>query len=73
MFVLLHQGPAAEGVDYTVPYPVVTVELDDQPGLRLTGTVVGASNDEIRIGRRAEVTWIERSGAPIPAFRMVAS
>ncbi|CAB4364073.1 MAG: hypothetical protein F2681_08705 [Actinobacteria bacterium] len=40
--VFLHQGPPAEGVDYSTPYPVVTVELDEQPGLRFTGTPVPA-------------------------------
>jgi uncharacterized protein len=71
MFVLLHQGPPAEGVDYSTPYPVVTVELDEQEGLRLTSTVVAAANHEIRIGRRVELEWIERAGAPMPAFRFV--
>ena len=39
--VFLHQGPPATGVDYATPYPVVTVDLDEQPGLRFTATVVG--------------------------------
>jgi len=73
MFVLLHQGPPADGVDYATPHPVVTVELDEQPGLRFTSTMVGAANDEIRIGLRVGLTWIERSGSPIPAFRLVQS
>jgi uncharacterized protein len=71
MFVLLHQGPPAEGIDYSTPYPVVTVELDEQEGLRFTSTVVDATNDEIRIGRRVEVHWIERAGAPMPTLRLV--
>jgi uncharacterized OB-fold protein len=73
MAIFLHQGPRAEGVDYSTPYPVVVVELDEQPGLRWTGTVVGAPNDEIDIGERVELTWIERAGAPRPAFRLVGS
>jgi uncharacterized protein len=70
MVVLLHQGPPAEGVEYSTPHPVVTVELDEQDGLRLTSTVVGAVNDEIRIGRRVQLDWIERGGAPMPVFRL---
>jgi uncharacterized OB-fold protein len=70
LVVLLHQGPPAEGVDYSTPHPVVTVELDEQEGLRLTSTVVGAANDEIRIGRRVQLDWIERGGAPMPVFRL---
>ena len=52
MFVLLHQGPPAEGVDYATPYPVVTVELDEAPGVRISSTIIGAPNDEVAIGRR---------------------
>ena len=68
--IFLHQGPPAEGVDYATPYPVVTVELDEAPGLRFTSTLVGAPNDAIRIGRRVRLDWIERAGAPLPVFRL---
>jgi uncharacterized OB-fold protein len=68
--IFLYQGPPAEGVDYDTPHPVVTVELDEQEGLRVTSTVVGASNEEIAIGRRVELDWIERNGAPLPVFRL---
>jgi uncharacterized OB-fold protein len=68
--VFLHQGPPAPGVDYTTPYPVVTVELDEQPGLRFTSTVVDASNDDVVIGRRVSLDWIERAGVPLPVFRL---
>lgn len=71
MVVLLHQGPPAAGVDYSTPHPVVTVELDEQEGLRFTSTVAGAANDEIRIGRRVELEWMDRAGAPMPVFRLV--
>jgi uncharacterized OB-fold protein len=70
MAIFLHQGPPAEGVDYSTPYPVATVELDEQPGLRFSSTVIGSSNDEIRIGRRVHLDWIDRSGVPLPVFRL---
>jgi uncharacterized protein len=70
MAVFLHQGPPADGVDYRTPYPVVTVELDEQEDLRFTSTVIGSANEEIRIGRRVELDWIERSGSPLPVFRL---
>lgn len=73
MTVFLHQGPPAEGVDYATPYPVVTVELDEQEGLRFTSTVVGATNDDIHIGERVELDWIDRAGAPLPVFRLSTS
>lgn len=73
MAIFLHQGPPAEGVDYSTPYPVVVVELDEQVGLRYSSTVIDADNDEIQIGRRVELDWIERSGAPMPVFRLKAA
>lgn len=70
LVMLLHQGPPADGVDYARrPYPVVTVELAEQRGLRFTGTLLGCALDAIRIGMPVELTWIERSGSPYPAFR----
>ena len=68
MAIFLHRGPSAPGVDYSTPYPVVTVELDEQPGLRFTSTVVGAANDDIRIGAAVRLGWSERSGAAMPVF-----
>jgi uncharacterized protein len=70
LVVFLHQGPPAEGVSYATPYPVVAVDLDEAEGVRFTSTVVGSDNDEIRIGRRVELDWIERAGVPLPVFRL---
>jgi uncharacterized OB-fold protein len=70
--IFLHQGPPAEGVDYSTPYPVVTVELDEQLGLRFTSTVVAADNSEITIGSRVQLTWRERAGTPLPVFTLTA-
>ena len=72
LLVFLHQGPAVEGVDYALPYPLATVELDEQEGLRFTATVVGSPNEEIAIGARVELGWIDRAGIPVPAFRLAA-
>jgi uncharacterized OB-fold protein len=68
MNIFLHQGPPAPGVDYSTPYPVVTVELEEQVGLRFTATVVDADNDDIRIGRSVRLDWRERAGSPMPVF-----
>lgn len=70
LLMFLHQGPPTEGVDYSTPYPVVVIELDEQPGLRFTSTIVGSSNDQIIIGKRVKLDWIERAGAPFPVFRL---
>ncbi|AZG45490.1 Zn-ribbon domain-containing OB-fold protein [Gordonia insulae] len=70
MAIFLHQGPPAEGVDYSTPYPVVTVELQEQAGLRITSTVVGASNADITIGAPVRLEWQERAGSPMPVFAL---
>lgn len=71
--VFLHQGPPATGVDYATTYPVVTVDLDEQPGLRFTATVVDSTQEQIAIGRRVSLDWIERDDVPVPVFRLEAS
>jgi uncharacterized OB-fold protein len=70
MAIFLHQGPPVPGVDYATPYPVVTVELEEQPGLRFTSTVVGAENDDIVIGAPVTLDWLDREGVPLPVFRL---
>jgi uncharacterized OB-fold protein len=69
LLMLLHQGAPAPGVDYAHgPHPVVTVELDEQPGLRYTSTIVGCPVDQVAIGMPVRLTWIERNDAPFPVF-----
>jgi uncharacterized OB-fold protein len=73
LLILLHQGPPAEGVDYSTPHPVVTVELDEQLGLRFTSTVIGVDPEELAIGQRVELTWIERDQRPFPVFQRTSN
>ena len=69
LLMRLHQGPPAENVDYAKgPYPVVTVELDEQPNLRFTSTVIGIAADDVTIDMPVQLAWIERNGAPFPVF-----
>jgi uncharacterized protein len=68
LLIWLRQGPPADGVDYSTPHPVVTVELEEQPGLRYTSTVLDAGMDDIAIGDPVELAWIERNGEPFPVF-----
>ena len=68
----LFQGPPAQGVDYDnggEGHPVVTVELEEQRHLRITGTATGFAPGELKIGAAVELDWVERNGAPLPAFR----
>ena len=71
MLTFLHQrrrGAADDG-----PYPVVAVELREQPGLRVAATIVGARPAEIVLDAAVELAWVERDGRPVAAFRLVTS
>jgi uncharacterized OB-fold protein len=72
LLMLMHQGPTAPDFDYADgPHPVVAVELEEQPGLRYTSTVVNCPVTDLEIGMPVELTWIERYGAPFPVFQRV--
>jgi uncharacterized OB-fold protein len=64
-FTVNHQ-PWIPGFD--PPYLVAIVELDDQPGLRLTTNLVGCAIDDARIGMPVRVTFEERDGVWLPLF-----
>jgi uncharacterized OB-fold protein len=73
LLTLLHQGPPLPGVDYSTPWPLAAVELQEQQGLRLAATLVGCAPGQARVGLAVEVVWIERDGAPWYAFRPTES
>ncbi len=59
----LRQGAPQPGVDYADGgHALVAVELDEQPGLRLAGTVVGTAAGEIRVGDRVRALWRDIPG-----------
>jgi uncharacterized OB-fold protein len=72
LLMYLHQGPPVEGIQYDPPYPVVTVELDEQTELRFTSTLLQDSSGVADIGSSVELTWITREGEPFPVFRLTA-
>jgi uncharacterized OB-fold protein len=51
-----------------VPYVIAIVELDEQPGLRLTSNVVGCAPDRVRIGMRVRVRFEAHGDVWIPLF-----
>lgn len=57
----------------TEPYAIVLVELDEQPGLRLTSNLVGCDPDQVHIGMPVQVVFDERDGVWYPLFEPVAS
>ena len=68
LLTFLHQGTPAPGVDYSTPYPLATLELEEQQGLRFSATIVNCEREAMRIGMPVRLAWIERDGAPHPAF-----
>jgi hypothetical protein len=54
------------------PYVIALVEIDEQPGLRLTTNIIGCEPDEVRIGMPVQVVFLERSGYWYPLFRPMA-
>jgi uncharacterized OB-fold protein len=68
LLIRLHQGPPAPGVDYATPLPVVTVELEEQEGLRYTSGLIHCAPEQLRIGLPVQLTWVERYDAPYPVF-----
>jgi uncharacterized OB-fold protein len=68
LLMRLRQGPEFEGVDYSEGWPVATVELDEQRGLRYTSALIGPDARHVSIGDRVELAWIERAGEPYPVF-----
>ncbi|MDG2026946.1 MAG: zinc ribbon domain-containing protein [Acidimicrobiales bacterium] len=71
LLMTLHQGVPAPGVDYAAGHPVLTVELDEQSALRFTATATpDFPADQLEIGTRVELDWIDRDGTPTPAFRI---
>lgn len=68
LLTLMHQGPPAADVDYGTPYPVASVALDEQPGLRYTAGVRVRPGVRPAIGDRVHLEWVERDGHPLPRF-----
>jgi uncharacterized OB-fold protein len=52
-----------------VPYSLVIVELEEQPGLRLLTNIVDCPHDALRIGKPVEVTFQDLEGGTLPQFR----
>jgi uncharacterized OB-fold protein len=70
-FTLVFQSPPAP--DPATPYPWVVVELEEQPNLRVTSTLVECDPSAIRCDMAVELAWEEQAGAPIPVFRPLAA
>jgi uncharacterized OB-fold protein len=66
LLMKLHQGRPSPGVDYSTPHPVATVDLDE--GVRFTSTIVNCPLEEMAIGMRVQLAWVDRYDVPYPVF-----
>jgi uncharacterized protein len=73
MLTFLHHRRRRAGEVGDEPYPVVAVELTEQPGLRVAATIVGARHADIVLDAAVELAWVERDGRPVAAFRMATA
>jgi hypothetical protein len=71
MVTMLHQGPPVPGVSYDPPLPLAVIELDEQPGLRVSGKLIGSGADLTAIGKRVRLVWPVGQVAPRLAFQLV--
>ncbi len=63
--------PLHAGFVDRVPYVVVLVELDDQPGLRILANLLGtAPGAPLSCGMRVEVTFEDIGAITLPQFRL---
>jgi uncharacterized OB-fold protein len=69
-FIVVRQ-PAIPGYRDQLPYVVAPVELDEQPGLRLPGRVVGVDPAQVEIGQRvrAEIEGLPGGDFSVAVFR----
>lgn len=67
---IVQRQPAVVGYLDRVPYAVAIVEVDEQPGLRLTGRIVDIDVDEVHIGLRVDsrIEPLPGGGFHIPVF-----
>jgi uncharacterized OB-fold protein len=59
--------------DWTTPYVVAIVELDEQDGLRLVTNIVGCDPASVGIGLRVRVRFEPRDEVWLPLFEPLAT
>jgi uncharacterized OB-fold protein len=55
------------------PYVIALVELEEQPGLRLTTNIVDCAPKDVWIGLPVQVRFVESDDLYIPVFEPVSS
>lgn len=73
LLTFLHQGRPGPGIDYEAGHPVCGIGLVEQPGVRVTATVVGADRADLVVGAPVELDWEHYDGGPTPVFRLAGA
>ena len=69
-FTVNHRAANAHMADKT-PYVVAIVTLDE--GVRMMSNIVDCRPEDVRIGARVSVCWLDTEGQPsLPQFRLLA-
>ncbi len=68
---IVTRHPCCPGYLDALPYVVALVDLDEQPGLRLSARLVGERPEDVRIGQRVRVEIERLPGGEfrVPIFR----
>ena len=64
LVTIIRMGRDQPGVSYSDGYPLVAIELDEQPGLRVTGTIPLTKPEAITVGDRVQMIWRDIEGRP---------
>lgn len=68
-FTVNHQ-PFMPGME--VPFVIARVALDDAPGVYLTTNIVGCPPEDVDIGDRVKVTFLQQDDVWLPLFEKIA-
>jgi len=55
------------------PYSVAIVSIDEDPAVRLTTNVIGCEPEDVRMGMRVQVSFLEYDGVWLPLFEPVGA
>ncbi|MBV9842365.1 MAG: OB-fold domain-containing protein [Sphingomonadaceae bacterium] len=58
--------------DMIVPYALAVVELDGEPGVRITARVVDIDPEDVRIDDRVQVSFQQEGDVWLPLFKPLA-
>lgn len=65
----INRQPWMPGLE--VPFAVGIVELDDQPGVRITARIIADDPDAVKIGAPVEVAFEQNGDVFVPVFKLV--